>query len=87
MNTNLLLEELLKNSKKFVAEVKVWDEYPKDPSYFALAAFLEKVIIPSLEKSCKPLEFQDHNFGPGPGNKSSYNRRGSNTKTTKLRGE
>lgn len=89
MNINLLLEELLKNSKKFVAEIKVWDEYPKDASYFALAAFLEKVIIPTIEftrtEESKPITGQvpeDISWMAGS------RRRGSNTpKTTKLRGE
>lgn len=100
MNTNLLLEELLKNSKKFIVDVRVWDDYPKDPAYFALAAFLEKVIIPTIEIVKKDhveeieglLSTAQEGVAWTKQNedaswRAENKRRRSNTKVTKLRGE
>lgn len=50
MNTNLLLEELLKRSKQFIVDIRVWDDYsPKNDTKLALCDLLEKIIIPTIE--------------------------------------
>lgn len=53
---DIFIDEMLEGSKKFVTSVRVWNDYTKDESYYALATFLEKVLIPALERSIKKDE-------------------------------
>jgi len=47
-NVDKFVDELIKRSERFISTAEVWDDYPKDPSYQALAALLRDVVIPSL---------------------------------------
>lgn len=47
-NTDKFVNELIRRSEQFVANVEVWEDYPKDQSYFAISKLLKEVVIPSL---------------------------------------
>jgi hypothetical protein len=40
--------EFVKRSNKFIADTELWEDYPKDPAYFAVASVLKDVVVPSL---------------------------------------
>lgn len=46
---NKFIDDIIKRSEKFITDVEVWDDYPKDPSYQAISTLLKDVVIPSLK--------------------------------------